>query len=89
MNIVYAVLVLGILGAIFGLVLAIASKVFEVKTDPRLPEIIEALPGANCGGCGFAGCSDCASNILAGRALSMPAPWAAPTLHPRSRRSWA
>lgn len=68
MNIVYAVLVLGILGAIFGLVLAIASKVFEVKTDPRLPEIIEALPGANCGGCGFAGCSDCASNILAGRA---------------------
>ena len=67
-NIVFAVLVLGILGAVFGLVLAIASKVFAVKTDPRLPEIIEALPGANCGGCGFAGCSDCAGHILAGKA---------------------
>ncbi len=68
MNIVYAILVLGILGGIFGLILAVASIVFAVKTDPRLPEIVEALPGANCGGCGFAGCSDCASHILDGSA---------------------
>ena len=68
MNIVYAILVLGILGGVFGLVLAIASKVFAVKTDPRLPEIVDALPGANCGGCGFAGCSDCAGHILNGTA---------------------
>lgn len=67
-NIVLAILVLGILGAVFGLVLAVASKVFAVKTDPRLPEIIEALPGANCGGCGYAGCSDCAGHILEGTA---------------------
>lgn len=68
MNILIAVLVLGIMGGIFGLILAIASKVFAVKTDPRLPEIIDSLPGANCGGCGFAGCSDCASHILEGTA---------------------
>lgn len=34
MNIVYAILVLGVLGALFGLVLAVASKVFEVKKTP-------------------------------------------------------
>ena len=56
MNTVYAILVLGILGAVFGLVLAIASKIFEVETDERLEPVTACLPGANCGGCGFAGC---------------------------------
>ena len=41
MNIVFALLVLGILGLVFGLVLAVASKIFEVKTDPRFPEIMD------------------------------------------------
>lgn len=68
MNILYAILVLGILGAVFGLVLAVASKVFEVKTDPRLPEILDHLAGANCGGCGYPGCAGCASAILEGKA---------------------
>ncbi|WP_312635170.1 RnfABCDGE type electron transport complex subunit B [Oscillibacter sp.] len=68
MNIVYAILVLSILGAIFAVILAVASIVFAVKTDPRLPEIVDALPGANCGGCGYAGCSDCAGHILDGSA---------------------
>ena len=44
-EILYAVLVLGIMGAVFGAVLAIASKVFAVKTDERLPKLVEALPG--------------------------------------------
>ena len=34
-NIIFAIVVLGVLGAVFGLVLAIASKIFEVKKDPR------------------------------------------------------
>ncbi len=68
MNILYAVLVLGILGCVFGLVLAVASRVFEVKSDPRLAMIQEALPGANCGGCGYPGCAGCAAAILAGKA---------------------
>ena len=46
MNIVFALLVLGILGLVFGLVLAVASKIFEVKTDPRFPEIMDCLPAA-------------------------------------------
>ena len=68
MNILYAVLILTVLGGVFGLVLSIASKVFEVKSDPRLAEILDALPGANCGGCGYAGCAGCAAAILEGKA---------------------
>jgi RnfABCDGE-type electron transport complex B subunit len=67
-NIIVAILVLGIMGGVFGLILAIASKVFAVKIDPRLAAIAEHLAGANCGGCGYAGCSDCASHILEGSA---------------------
>ena len=63
-EILYAVLVLGIMGAVFGAVLAIASKVFAVKTDERLPKLIEALPGANCGACGFTGCDGYAKALL-------------------------
>ncbi len=67
-NVLYALLTLGVLGGVFGLVLAIASKVFEVKVDPRLAEIQDSLPGANCGGCGYPGCAGCAAAILAGKA---------------------
>ena len=67
-NVLYAILVLGCMGAVFGLVLAIASKVFAVKTDERLEPLIEALPGANCGGCGFSGCAAYAQAVLEGKA---------------------
>ena len=67
-NIIAAVAVLSILGAVFGLVLAVASKVFEVKKDPREEAILSHLAGANCGGCGFPGCAGCAAAILAGDA---------------------
>ena len=68
MNIFHAVLVLGVLGCVFGAVLAIASRVFAVQNDPRLGEILDALPGANCGGCGYPGCAGCAQAILDGKA---------------------
>ncbi len=68
MNIVYAVLVLGVLGAVFGLVLAYAGKVFYVRVDEREEQIAGVLPGANCGGCGFPGCAGCAAAIVSGRA---------------------
>ena len=55
MNTVFAIVVLGVLGAVFGLVLAIASKIFEVKKDPREEAILSHLAGANCGGCGYPG----------------------------------
>ena len=68
MDILIAIGILGGLGLIFGLVLAAASKVFYVETDPRLDQLNECLPGANCGGCGFAGCGAYAEAVLKGEA---------------------
>lgn len=68
MEILIAIGILGGLGVIFGLVLALASKVFHVETDPRLEQLTECLPGANCGGCGYAGCGGYAEAVLKGEA---------------------
>ncbi len=68
MNVIYAVLVLGIMGGVFGLLLAVASKVFAVEKDERLEPVTEALPGANCGGCGYTSCAAYAEAIVAGTA---------------------
>ena len=65
-NVLNATLVLGIMGGAFGLILAIASKIFAVETDERLPLVQDALAGANCGGCGYAGCAACAQAIIDG-----------------------
>ena len=62
-----AMAVLGGLGAFFGLVLAMANRVFYVQTDPRLDRLVQALPGANCGGCGFSGCGAYAQAVLDGK----------------------
>ena len=67
-EILIAMGILGGLGLIFGLVLAAASKVFYVETDPRLDQLNECLPGANCGGCGYAGCGGYAEAVLNGEA---------------------
>ena len=45
MTIIWAIVILGALGIIFGLILAVAAKVFEVEVDPRLPEIQACLAG--------------------------------------------
>ncbi len=68
MNVLYAILCFVGLGVVFGILLATASKVFAVKTDPRIEQIQECLPGANCGGCGFSGCGDLAEKIVKGEA---------------------
>jgi Na+-translocating ferredoxin:NAD+ oxidoreductase RNF subunit RnfB len=67
MEILIPVLTLGILGAIFGIGLAFASKRFAVGVDPRLERIHGLLPGANCGACGGAGCFGFAESILSGK----------------------
>ena len=67
-EILIAIGILGGLGLAFGLVLAAASKVFYVETDPRLDQLNECLPGANCGGCGYAGCGGYAEAVLNGEA---------------------
>lgn len=63
-EIIIPVLIIGGLGLIFGLLLAFASFVFEVKQDERIDKITEALPGANCGACGYAGCAAYASAVV-------------------------
>lgn len=68
MDILIAVGVLGGLGALFGLVLAVANRVFHVDTDPRLEPLTQCLSGANCGGCGFSGCGAYAQAVLEGKA---------------------
>jgi NADPH-dependent glutamate synthase beta subunit-like oxidoreductase/Pyruvate/2-oxoacid:ferredoxin oxidoreductase delta subunit len=63
-----AVFMMGGLGLLVGAGLAVASKVFYVYVDPKILAVEEALPGANCGGCGLPGCSANAEAIVAGRA---------------------
>ena len=62
------VLIMGALGVLCGAGLALASKIFYVYVDPKIEAVSEALPGANCGGCGMPGCSANAEAIVAGKA---------------------
>ena len=59
---------LGGMGVLFGGILAYASHKFAVETDPIVTAIRDALPGANCGGCGFPGCDGMAGAIAEGAA---------------------
>ena len=67
-SILAAVLTLTVLGLLFGLLLAVGSKIFAVEQDERIPMVQECLPGANCGGCGYAGCANLAEAIVNGEA---------------------
>jgi len=64
--IVIAVLVLGGIALVAALVLYACSKRFAVYEDPRIAQVGALLPGANCGGCGFAGCSGMADALVKG-----------------------
>ena len=61
-----AVIVLGAIGLIAAVVLFAASRKFAVYEDPRIAQVGELLPGANCGGCGFPGCSGMADALVKG-----------------------
>ena len=65
-GILYPTLVMGGLGVIFGALLAFASEKFYVAVDERQSKIREILPGANCGGCGYAGCDGYAKALASG-----------------------
>ena len=57
-------LLMGIMGGVFGVLLAIASVIFKVHQDERIGLIRAVLPGANCGGCGYPGCDGYASGVV-------------------------
>ncbi|MCP4745328.1 MAG: RnfABCDGE type electron transport complex subunit B [Desulfobacteraceae bacterium] len=67
MGLMEAILLMGGLGVIVGIGLAIASKVFYVYVDPLILAIDDVLPGANCGGCGYPGCISNAEAVAAGK----------------------
>ena len=67
-NLIKPILVTGGLGLLFGILLSIASKVFAVVIDPKIVAVLDALPGANCGACGFPGCEGLATAIAEGKA---------------------
>ncbi len=64
----FAIAFLAVGGGALGFIIGLAAKIFTVKTDPRIEEVIEMLPGANCGGCGKAGCADFAKAVVTGEA---------------------
>lgn len=66
--ILYAVVVLGGMGVLFGLILTFADKNFAVPVDERVAKVREAVAGANCGACGFAGCDAYAEAVVSGEA---------------------
>ncbi|MGE5598639.1 MAG: RnfABCDGE type electron transport complex subunit B [Bacteroidota bacterium] len=65
---------LGGMGAVFGLLLAYAAHRFTVESDPRIDEVEKALPGANCGACGYPGCRGLAEAIVEGKAPTNACP---------------
>src|SRR6056297_4003533 len=68
-TILYTIISLSGLGAVAAIVLYIVAQKFKVIEDPRIDEVEEALPAANCGGCGFAGCRAFAEAIVKNESL--------------------
>lgn len=67
-GIIVAAAVVGLVGIFVGLFLGVAGLKFKVEVDEREEAVLAALPGNNCGGCGFAGCSGLAAAIAKGEA---------------------
>lgn len=55
-TVILTVVILTVLGLLLALVLFWVARKFKVEEDPRIDEVEKVMPGANCGGCGFAGC---------------------------------
>ena len=59
-----AALTMLVIGALLGVMLGVASKVFHVELDEREAKVTAMLPGYNCGGCGYPGCSGLAAALI-------------------------
>lgn len=55
-TIIQTIVILSVLGLVLAVVLYLVAKKFKVEEDPRIDEVEKVMPGANCGGCGYAGC---------------------------------
>ena len=61
-----ALLLMGVTGLLLGVIIGLFARIFRTPTDSRVELVQELLPGANCGGCGKAGCADFAKSVVAG-----------------------
>ena len=68
-TIIWTVVILTVLGLLLALVLFWVAKKFKVEEDPRIDEVEAVMPGANCGGCGFAGCRAFAASAVSAHNL--------------------
>lgn len=73
-GILIAALIVSVIGLFIGLFLGIAGIKFKVEVDPKEEAVLASLPGNNCGGCGFAGCSGLAAAIAKGEAATNACP---------------
>lgn len=62
--IIDALIIMSILGLLSAIILHFVAKAFYVYEDPKIDEVASFLPGANCGGCGYAGCRNLAETIV-------------------------
>ena len=77
-GVLIATLVVAGAGIIIGIILGVADMKLHVDVDEKEQAILEALPGNNCGGCGFPGCSGCAAAIAKGEAAVSQCPVGGP-----------
>lgn len=80
-NIGIATAVVSIVGFLIGIFLGLASKKLAVPVDEKEEKVRALLPGANCGGCGYAGCDACAKAIASGEAKPNACPVASNDIH--------
>lgn len=69
-TLLYTILMLSALGAILAIVLYFVAQRFKVEEDPRIDAVAKVMPGANCGGCGYAGCQAFAKAAVQAEDLS-------------------
>lgn len=65
-EIVVSVIAVAVIGILFALLIALFTKFFSVKEDPRKEKVMSLIPGANCGACGHPGCSGLVDALLSG-----------------------
>lgn len=67
-TLLWVILIVAVLAIVFAVLIVLVSKLCFVKEDERIGKVSENLAGANCGGCGYAGCADFAKALCEGKA---------------------
>jgi Na+-translocating ferredoxin:NAD+ oxidoreductase RNF subunit RnfB len=80
-TVIWTIAIITVLGLLLALVLYLVAKKFKVEEDPRIDEVEKVMPGANCGGCGFAGC-----RARTAAAAALPDVKATPITFPKADR---